>query len=89
MDTRFDIAHGLGIITPYRQRLRQMLRNRAWLAANIDALCRENPDQWVVIDKQMLMGVGPSPEAASAAAGPFDAAVALVLMLPRHIPQPI
>lgn len=84
-----DLAAALRTVTPYRERLREMLRNRTWLAANIEALCREYPDQWVVILEQAVKGAGPTPQAAKAAAGPFDEVVALVLMLPRHIPRPI
>lgn len=84
-----SIAAGLHTITPYRERLRHMLRNRAWLAANIEALCQQYTDQWVVIDDQAVKGVGPTPEAATAACGPVDESIALILMLPRRIPQPI
>ncbi|MGK2942978.1 MAG: hypothetical protein ACSLFJ_15085 [Immundisolibacter sp.] len=84
-----SIAAGLHTITPYRKRLRQMLRNRAWLAANIEALCQQYTDQWVVIDDQAVKGAGPTPEAATAASGPVDESIALILMLPRRIPQPI
>lgn len=84
-----SIASGLHTITPYRKRLRMMLRNRAWLAANIEALCQQYTDQWVVIDDQAVKGVGPTPEAATAASGPVDESIALILMLPRRIPQPI
>lgn len=84
-----SIAAGLHTITPYRERLRQMLHNRTWLAANIQALCQQYTDQWVVIADQAVKGAGPTPEAATAASGPVDESVALILMLPRRIPQPI
>lgn len=84
-----DIAAGLRTITPYRQRMRTMFRNRAWLAQNIQGLCQQYPEQWVVIDGQSVKGVGASPEAAIASSGPIDESIALVLMLSGRIPTPI
>ena len=84
-----DIAAGLRTITPYRQRMRTMFRNRAWLAQNIQALCQQYPEQWVVIDDESVKGAGVSPEAAIASSGPIDESIALVLMLSARIPTPI
>jgi hypothetical protein len=85
----FDVEPGLRADTPYRRRLAAMFRNRAWLAAHIDALCREHADRWVVIDDQALKGSGASAAEALAQSGPIDDSIALVLMLPRRIPTPI
>lgn len=84
-----DIAAGLHIITAYRQRMREMFRNRAWLAENIQTLCQRYAEQWVVIDDQSVKGAGASAQAALDSSGPVDESVALVLMLSGPIPTPI
>ncbi len=85
----YHIATGLATITPYRERLREMLRNRAWLAANIEALRAEHAERWVVIAGQSIRGVGQTAEVALAQAGAVDESTALVLMVPARIPRPI
>ena len=87
--TGTDIAAGLHIITAYRQRMREMFLNRAWLAENVQTLCQQYAEQWVVIDDQSVKGAGASPQAALELSGPVDESVALVLMLSGHIPTPI
>ena len=76
-------------LTAYRQRMREMFRNRAWLAQNVQTLCQQYAEQWVVIDDQSVKGVGDSPQAALADSGPVDETVALVLMLSGRIPTPL
>lgn len=88
-ELRPDIAAGLYTLTPYRQRMRTMFRNRAWLAENVQTLCQQYAEQWVVIDDQSVKGSGASPEAALDSSGPVDESVALVLMLQRRIPTPL
>jgi hypothetical protein len=87
--TGADIAAGLHTLTPYRQRMREMFRNRAWLAQNVQSLCQQYAEQWVVIDDQSVKGAGDSPQAALADSGPVDETVALVLMLSGRIPTPL
>lgn len=84
-----DIAAGLHTLTPYRQRMREMFRNRAWLAQNVQTLCQQYAEQWVVIDDQSVKGTGATPQAALASSGPVDESIALVLMLSGRIPTPI
>lgn len=87
--TGTDIAAGLHTLTAYRQRMRAMFRNRAWLAENVQALCQQYAEQWVVIDDQSVKGAGTSPQAALADSGPVDESIALVLMLSGRIPTPL
>lgn len=87
--TGTGIAAGLHTLTPYRQRMREMFRNRAWLAENVQSLCQQYAEQWVVIDDQSVKGAGDSPQAALAGSGPVDETVALVLMLSGRIPTPL
>jgi hypothetical protein len=73
-------------LTPHRRKLREMLRNRHWIAAHIEELIGSHRDRWIVVAGQSVIGAGDTAEGAIAACGrEIDEVEAIVLLVPAEI----
>ena len=77
-------------LSPYRMKLRAMLNNRRWIAANIDELMEQHRAKWIVVTNSTVLAAEDTAEGAIAACGEgLDEVESIVLLVPDLIPGPI
>ena len=77
-------------LSSYRMKLRTMLNNRRWIAANIEELMHKHRSKWIVVSNNTVLAEGDTAEGAIAACGAeIDEVENIVLLVPDLVPRPI
>ncbi|MDY6912823.1 MAG: DUF5678 domain-containing protein [Chloroflexota bacterium] len=81
----------LSINTEVHDHLRELLKNRDWIGANLAQVQAEHTEKWVCITKESLVASGATPEAVKEQIGnKYPKEEVLILRIPRgEVQRPI